>query len=401
MGHTSGPRWSGLGAAAGVALAPLCFDLPAPIFWLSISWSLAIFATLRTLPRAGARVVAGGIAIALLVLGALEGLLWGASSDRAYAELRTEGRRITAPHPLLGHSLRPNQRERSERYYAGEPIFAVEYSTDARGLRRSPTALPTATQSALFFGGSYTFGDGVEDDETLPFRVGVRSAGQLQVYNFGVSGYGPHQMLAAIEHGLVADRVEATPYFAIYQAVPHHVYRAAGSTPWGRNGPRYALGENGLIFSGRFDAGPAGFEWLRAQLDKSLLYNAAFGSSRPLAPGDFELFAQIVQQAKEQLAASYPGIEFHVLLWETPELAASRALRAPLAARGIELHRVAEILGTSERTPPEFMLSPHDPHPNALAHDRIAAYVVDEIIRPQTPRGAISSHSESPKGSLY
>ena len=65
--------------------------------------------------------------------------------------------------------------------------------------------------------------------ETMPYQVGLRTDGQYATYNFAVHGYGTHQMLAAIENGMVASRVKEDVRYVIYQAIyPEHLYRLAG-----------------------------------------------------------------------------------------------------------------------------------------------------------------------------
>jgi hypothetical protein len=54
------------------------------------------------------------------------------------------------------------------------------------------------------FGCSFTFREGVEDREAMPYLVGELS--KYIVYNFGFHGYGAHQMLSALEYGIV-DRI--------------------------------------------------------------------------------------------------------------------------------------------------------------------------------------------------
>lgn len=47
----------------------------------------------------------------------------------------------------------------------------------------------------------------VNDNETAAYQVGEMSSGNYRIFNFGFKGYGPHQMLSAIEHSLVEDIV--------------------------------------------------------------------------------------------------------------------------------------------------------------------------------------------------
>src|SRR4030095_13739981 len=65
--------------------------------------------------------------------------------------------------------------------------------------------------------------------------------------NFGFLGYGPHQMLAQLQQELVRDAIDCTPRYAIYQALPSHVSRAAGLEAWDQAGPKYTLGKDRTI----------------------------------------------------------------------------------------------------------------------------------------------------------
>ena len=65
-------------------------------------------------------------------------------------------------------------------------------SVDKRGLRVEPPLAPShGDRCVLFFGCSYTFGEGVNDTETLPYRTGVLAEGLLRMINFGLHSYGP------------------------------------------------------------------------------------------------------------------------------------------------------------------------------------------------------------------
>ena len=91
----------------------------------------------------------------------------------------------------------------------------------------------------MFFGCSFMFGHGVEDDQTLPYYFVQEARGTFEGFNFAGDGWGPHQMLREIETGFVR-RVAGTPELAIYEAIPDHLRRVAGRAPW-EDGPKYDL----------------------------------------------------------------------------------------------------------------------------------------------------------------
>ena len=67
-----------------------------------------------------------------------------------------------------------------------------------------------------FFGGSQTFGEGLNDDETIPALVQKKTRVH-RVYNYAYRGYGPHQMLRMIETNALKDQLKETNGIAFYQ----------------------------------------------------------------------------------------------------------------------------------------------------------------------------------------
>ncbi|HOZ49163.1 MAG TPA: hypothetical protein PLO37_06905 [Candidatus Hydrogenedentes bacterium] len=99
---------------------------------------------------------------------------------------------IHAPDPVLGWRLKPDSACRHVR--PGD--FDVAYTIDSDGYRTGRPAAedePTIT----FYGDSYTFGHGVEDNATFENVMADRYlAPQVGVRNAGVNGYGLTQMYA-------------------------------------------------------------------------------------------------------------------------------------------------------------------------------------------------------------
>jgi hypothetical protein len=156
---------------------------------------------------------------------------------------------------VLGVRPRAGLRTSAELYHDDELIYDVAYTIGADRLRISPPESPDPdAPCVLFFGGSFTFGEGVDDDEAMPWLVAATSGGRYRARNFGFAGYGPHQMLAAIEAGIVERTARCQPTHAIYQAVYHHVLRSAGKWSWDHRGPRYVLTDRGDVErNGSFD----------------------------------------------------------------------------------------------------------------------------------------------------
>jgi hypothetical protein len=276
----------------------------------------------------------------------------------------------------------------------GALLYDVTYSINADGLRLAPPVSDeTAGGCVLFFGDSFTFGEGLEDAETLPYQVGIQSGGRYKTFNFGFHGYGPHQMLAQIEHGIVNHVVDCHPMTAIYSALADHAFRVAGKVWYGQHSPRYKLAPQGTVgASGHFDdkrrSSGRIITSIRRQLEKSALYQVLESPRRDPSQDDIQLMLAIVAKSRDLLAAQYPGIKFHVLLWRVvpDDEPIYQQLPSGFTRMKIPVHRVEDILPGYTDGPHslKYVLSPRELHPNALANRLLAAYVLKNIIAGDT-----------------
>src|SRR5262249_8155860 len=123
-------------------------------------------------------------------------------------------------------------------------VFDVRYSIDKNGLRVAPDSLKQNGPIAMFFGDSFTFGEGVSNDETLPNAFSILSG--MRVLNFGQIGYGPHHILRLLELDVPKKIITSAPRLMVYTAIEDHIGRAAGRAAWDRNGPLYEV-QNGHV----------------------------------------------------------------------------------------------------------------------------------------------------------
>ena len=277
-------------------------------------------------------------------------------------------------HDFLGYAPAKDKAFTSIKYYEEKQLYNVTYTIDANGLRVPPPYNNGKNnECVLFFGGSFTFGEGLNDYEAMPYIVGRKSKGKYQVYNFGFHGYGPHQMLSAIEHNMVNDIIDCKPKYVIYQALISHADRSGGFSPWDQHGPRYTLSTDGIVkYNGHFDDNKVGNE-----LKKSYLYSLFMNKMKSLSKINVNLFIAIVDKANQLFQDRYPGIKFHVILWGPRQ----NYIINHLKEKNIPVHPILKILPDHNWKNSIYTLSPpYDNHPNALANERIADYVINHIL---------------------
>lgn len=328
-------------------------------------------AALRTFvsTRPGIAAAIFGLGTAFAAVGLFEATFWTLN------QRRHEVRDVSAIQP----EFRPGETATATLVIDGETIFDVRYTIDNGYRRVSPHSDDTNPErEILFFGGSFVFGHGVADDETLPDYV-AQQWPNTRVVNYGFPGHGPQHMLERIDDVEAEVDFKAAETVAVYVFIPDHVRRAVGSmriaAGWGRNFPDYRIDPNGVVskagvFSDRRGLLPMTHRLLR--YEQFLAYR---GVDLPLLVGSthFEFTATLVEESRRRLNA-LKSTRFLVLLYPPHPTFEFPTIRlAPhLDTRGIEY---CELASAIDATKPD-MLIPHDLHPSAEANRKIAEAVM-------------------------
>ncbi|MEX2016317.1 MAG: hypothetical protein WD873_06730 [Candidatus Hydrogenedentales bacterium] len=330
-----------------------------------------IAALFRRFPRLSSALV--GVILSLLLIAAVEGighlvLRWQAPSER-----------IMHPENWTASSLA------SEMFaVGGEVVYDVTYTMDDQFRRRTVPDNADAARVLLFFGCSYTFGQGVADRETLPSNVAQR-APEVRVLNYAFMGQGTQHMYTRLldEWTLQDAKPEATDL--VYVFIAPHVARVIGSmrvvTGWGADFPWFELdNQGGLAARGTFRNLPESRRWFYNLMDGEaylLLFRADIPFS--LKEADYRLAAKLIEESREIFFEKVPGGRFTVVVYPAKpnELAEYQAVIPHLQAAQIDFIDYSELFIGD----PEFdqLFYAEDRHPTALAHERLAAKLVEDL----------------------
>jgi hypothetical protein len=353
-----------------------------PYVWICLSWVVVCLYVTMHARSTLTEVVAVSLAAVLLVWGSFEGFLYAQAGEVRRDEIRNQDGEIvikTMEHEILGWAPVKSQVVDWRRYYGNTLLFDVTHTVDDNGLRISPES--TAPECLLFFGGSFIFGAGVNDEETMPYLVGSRYRESFRTYDFGYSGYGAHQMLATLQHGIVDNTIECEPKYAIYLGMSDYPRRSSGKALWAVRGPMYERSDEGdAVYNGQLQNRSNFFsESPGKYLVKSLIIRMLLEQYH-VTSDDVELHVAIVDASKNLIEERYAGSEFHVIIWDD-ESRISREILALLKEKGIRVHLVSEILPNFFSKHLDYVLSEDDGHPNRRAHKAIAEYVSENIVQ--------------------
>jgi hypothetical protein len=104
----------------------------------------------------------------------------------------------------------------------------------------------------------------------------------------------------------------------------------------------------------------------------------------------------IVEESASIVGRRFPEAEFHVLVWETnSRLPYSEEYIAMLEGAGIRIHQVGEVIADYKRPrDSRYHLHLHDGHPSVAAHEKIADYVVRDILNGEVSADAPEAVSD-------
>ena len=297
---------------------------------------------------------------------------------------RYEGRdhgeltRVFERDSALGIALKPGMRVELRAFRARTPLYRAQVTIDDKGRRFTPNH-DQARDAALFFGCSFTFGLGVDDDQTLPADFEGTQTG-LRALNYGLPGAGPQNMLAQLQKpGLASETGPAS--LAVYTFIDDHVGRAVGSPmvyfglgkflPYYHQGPGNRLVRDGDFVSGR--------PWVSTAfnlLEKSYLFFYAARDLRPPDAPDLEMTARIIEAARDRYREVFHNSNFYVLIYP-----GARHFGPALAARLTRTGTRVLDYSTLDFHDSKYWL-PGDWHPSTEAYREIARRLSEDLAHP-------------------
>ena len=272
--------------------------------------------------------------------------------------------------------------------YSGDTIYRAAYTVTPDSVKNVVSFnrrigfvnADSPSPKIIFLGCSLSFGVGVNDPETLPYKLGKLE--NVSTLNLGGIGFGVNHVFQLFLDKY-ADSDNHGKLF-IYLMIPDHVLRAAGVDSYCA-GPAFRRTGDSLVYTG-----------LLAYPDnKAAYYCSVFGcfsfighmvanmeqSNRVkhVPREEFEKAYLMIRKMSQRAKAS--GGSFILLFWDKYDYTATdRNLYYRQTMEGeierlrkdsVKIIRVSDILDIDD---PKYYI-PYDRHPNAIAYDTIANYL--------------------------
>jgi hypothetical protein len=276
-------------------------------------------------------------------------------------------------------------------YENGDTVFNVSYTILSDTLETGPDSPfrmgytnENSGKEFVFIGCSFTFGVGLNDEETLPVQFG-KMTGVASV-NRGIGSLGIHQVYESFRLKY-AGHDNSNKTF-IYSLLPDHFIRATGIYEWNNYGPYYIVRGDSLINTGVKEvpnddnnASKPGFILKRLTFLKPYLQRSERKKQmEKVAPENMEPYFLVIKELSHMIKQS--GGRLIILYWDDekfeaqgikvmgPEMLYNRF--APLVNENNGyIKRVSEIIDFDD----ERNFIKGDGHPAAEANRKIAEYL--------------------------
>jgi hypothetical protein len=224
---------------------------------------------------------------------------------------------LTVYRPVLGWGPAHAGRYHSEKIDPNTraTIYSADYTIDQNLLRQTHSGKTHST--IAFFGDSITFGQGLNDSDTLPQLFADSLGLRERVINLAFSGYGPQHFLRAMQTGLDDSAIGLQPKLFVFVTSPWHAERTSCKASWVLSAPRYALENGEMAFKGACFEG--GALWLNEFLWNSAAYRVIFDSYRQKVSHDeLELYVRMLLAAVTLAKEKY-GVPTLIPFIQAPE----------------------------------------------------------------------------------
>lgn len=276
----------------------------------------------------------------------------------------------------IGALPRPGRHSTRKLAPDGTDVYATHYTIGEDGFRVTPGSPISTSKRLNFLGCSFTFGEGLGDEQTLPAQV-QKLLPDVKVRNFGIHGYGMHQALALMQ----SDR-DMTGQVNIAVTGPYHAERSACVPAFTLGSPRYALKSDGSVVRDGVCGGIAYYPLARI-LSLSRVYSLAKAAlqSQQNQDAQIDLYLGLLREIANLSASRHQVLKISYIqaapAWFTGTYTNEKVLAA---MKDMKIEVIDPNLANDARYRGlKLFLHPLDEHPSAEANGVTAAMVAASV----------------------
>lgn len=256
---------------------------------------------------------------------------------------------------------------------AGETIYDVSYTIGPDGYRYDVFATDF---DAYLFGGSFAFGEGLNDNETLSYFLHKNHG--IASKNYGVHGYGLHQALYTLTKN---SNTLSSVDFVILLTAPWHSLRSACKPAYTAGTPLYVNTGEELQLDGTCPPRSVLSRILSKSNVFSLVKTIVSADEGAITDSDIDLYVALIKAIKKLSDKHGASLVIGYIDARDTQLSTSGWTNARLIEELQSISTVVDLTlaETRESLSPKFFIHDLDQHPSALANrlraERLSAFL--------------------------
>lgn len=253
-------------------------------------------------------------------------------------------------------------------------LFEATYTFDALGRRITYAPANHKSKSVLFFGCSFTYGDGVNNEETFPSQYAILDS-SVNVYNYAIDGWGPQQTFLQIDKRKLSVETQSDTAIGVYVWIDDHIKRASlyksHYQGWTQFFPCFVIENKSLVNRGSFEK-TYPFKGFFFELLNNSLFFKHIEIPTHETEKDRALAVALLQASKTAFLKSFKHGKFVVFLYP----GSNEALVPYLKSNGIDY-----VVGDKNVLTTSDFIPKHE-HPNKYANQKVA-YALQQYLQRQ------------------
>lgn len=282
--------------------------------------------------------------------------------------------------PFLGRKPIPNHTFVWTKKFNGKPFVQIPMHVDSFSRRITPFADSTPlirNQYALFLGCSFTYGDAVRDNETMPYYFQKNNI-DYQSYNYGFFGYSPRHALARFQHQNLVKEVPQKDGFAVYVYIEDHINRSIPTAAWIGLYDGYFpdLDEPNMQTTGLYRfLHPIKYRLGMILFKSKIRRHFALDFPFSHRDKDYQLTANLIKATEVQYTKQFKNNKFYVLFYPDLTGKSNSPMLKLLQERGLKVLDYRKLL----KSYPNIPLLKYDVHPSPEAHRVVMAHFSKDL----------------------
>jgi hypothetical protein len=219
---------------------------------------------------------------------------------------------------------------------------------------------------AVFFGCSFTYGDGVQNTQTMPYYF-QQYASSYHAYNYGFLAYSPLQTLALLQKKNIRTQIPDSSGFGVFTYINDHIDRTIPASRWVilQQGRFPNVINNSFQTDGTYRSKHRIKYELLNWVSSSNIWNY-FRINLPKTHNDkhYQLVIDIISESKKEFIKQFHHDKFYVIIF--PGQVITPSMKAMFQKANLKVYDYSNLFNLGK-----YMLDTDAAHPKGVAYEMV------------------------------